>query len=271
MDETVERECMTWENGHTELGLDHLVREEPLEIRVNGAPVAVLMRTPGEDRDLVLGFLLTENIVGGWDEVRSVRPCADAENDEGESHVMQVVLEPHVEFDLARFRRNLYASSSCGICGRASIEAVMTTAPPLRSAVRIEPRLIPALVDTMRVAQPVFDLSGAVHAAAAFDHSGACLVVREDIGRHNAVDKVIGHQATRDCSVDVLVVSGRVSFEIVQKALAARIPWVVGVSAPSALAVSMAQECGMGLVGFARGFRMVVYSGYNGLMESLRE
>lgn len=256
----VSAQTLVWQDGQANVRQDTLVREEPLEIRVNGAPVTVVMRTPGDDIDLALGFLMTEGIVSGPTDVSSIRPCAEAEDENGESHVMKVVLQPDVPFDLARFRRNLYASSSCGLCGRASIEAVMTWAAPISSPLRAPIARIPQMLQDMRQNQAVFDQTGAVHAAAAYDLARSTFVVREDIGRHNAVDKVVGATADQDRVDSVLVVSGRVSFEIVQKALAARFPCIVAVSAPSALAVELATTSHISLVGFARGQRMTIYN-----------
>lgn len=235
---------------------DLLVREEPLEIRVNGVPIAVLMRTPGADQDLVRGFLLTERIVPTRASIASVRPCRTVASAESEGNVMLARVES--EFDPARFRRNLYTTSSCGICGKASIEQALAVAPPLPPGPPLGLDWLRGLVPAMRRAQPVFDLTGGLHAAAAFDVGGRLLAVREDVGRHNAVDKVIG--ALEEGSAAALTVSGRLSFEIVQKALAARIGTLVAVSAPSALAVELARRSGMTLVAFARGERLVVYS-----------
>jgi len=251
---------VTWEGERAEPGPDVLVREEPLEIRVNGAPIAVLMRTPGDDEALVRGFLVTEGIVEQADDVRSIRPCSNVETPEAEGNVMRVVLGPHVRFDLARFRRNLFATSSCGICGKASIESVISTAPPVPAGPLLPRSLLTRLVPAMRRWQVLFEETGGLHAAGGFTARGEPLAVCEDIGRHNAVDKVVGKLAFETRRADVLVVSGRVSFEIAQKALAARIPAVVAVSAPSALAVELARASNQTLVAFVRGHRMVVYA-----------
>lgn len=184
----------TWDGHHTTHEPDVLVREEPLEIRVNGAPVAVVMRTPGRDADLVRGFLVTERIVAHAEDVQSVRPCTIAETPEAEGNVMRAVLKPHVAFDLARFRRNLFASSSCGICGKATIESALASAAPFPAppAPSLPRSMLSRLVPTMRSAQVLFDQTGGLHAAAAFSARGTLLDVAEDIGRHNAVDKVVG-------------------------------------------------------------------------------
>jgi len=251
---------------------DVVVREEPLEIRVRGVRIAVIMRTPGDDDDLVRGFLFTEGVVASGDEIGRVENCAMGARDDGvDENVVEAVLRSDVDLDLERFRRNVFASSSCGVCGKAAIENAVRLAQPLAPAgARCSLATIPSLVDALRGAQPTFDLTGGVHAAGLFDAAGALLVAREDVGRHNAVDKAIGFaigRATgRGSSADrvldravALVVSGRVSFEIVQKAAAARIPLVVAVSAPSSLAVETARALGIALVGFVRGATCNVY------------
>ena len=241
---------------------DALVREEPLEIRVNGAPVAVVMRTPGADEALVRGFLLTERIVPSWEAIRSIRPCGNVEDEASEGNVFLATLAPEVSFDLARFRRQMFSSSSCGICGKASVEHAMSTAPPVDDARRASLAVMRSVIPSMRGAQRVFDLTGGLHAAGAFTEAGRLLAVHEDVGRHNAVDKVVGSVAEGPSAERPfgLAVSGRLSFEIVQKALAARIAVLVAVSAPSALAVQLARASNMTLVAFARGDRLVAYA-----------
>ncbi len=240
--------------------IDTLVREEPLEIRVNGAPVAVVMRTPGADEALVRGFLITERIAPSWEAIRSIRPCRNVEDEASEGNVFLATLAPDVSFDLARFRRQMFASSSCGICGKASVEQAMATAPPLEDTRRVPLSVLRSVIPSMRGAQRVFDLTGGLHAASAFTESGRLLAVHEDVGRHNAVDKVVGSVAVSAEGPFGLAVSGRLSFEIVQKALAARIPVLVAVSAPSALAVQLARASNMTLFAFARGDRLVAYT-----------
>ncbi len=244
---------------------DLVACEEPLEIQLGPASLAVVMRTPGHDEELALGFAVTERIVASAADVVSIRHCTTALSPESEDNVIRVVLAPHVEVDLAALRRNLYASSSCGICGKATIENVLATAPPLeddRSTFTAD--VIRNFPSSLGDRQAVFRSTGGLHAAGLFDASGKRLVVREDVGRHNAVDKVIGWAATRGLlplSGHALMVSGRVSYEIVQKALAARIPLVAAVSAPSSLAIELAAASAMGLVGFLRGDAMNVYAG----------
>jgi FdhD protein len=257
----VERTIVT-PDGSRRTG-DHLVREEPLEIRIGGVPLAVVMRTPGDDLDLVRGFLVTERIIEGLEQVRSLRHCTTAEAPEAEDNVVQVVLQPGVEIDLARLRRNLFASSSCGICGKATIEnAMFEVGRPIEAAPFAAAAFL-AMPDRLRENQAVFELTGGLHAAGLFDENGIAKVVREDIGRHNAVDKVVGWASRSGQALDrmILFVSGRVSYEIAQKALSARIPAVAGVSAPSSLAVDLALEGGITLVGFLREGRMSVYAG----------
>jgi FdhD protein len=241
---------------------DTIAEEEPLEIRVQGASVAVVMRTPGHDEELTTGFLVTERVIGAARDVRSLAHCDTVPSPEAEDNIMQVVLHDHVELDLEKLRRNLYASSSCGVCGKATIENAMDTAPPLTDVRRIAATTFYSLPDRLRAEQAVFDATGGLHAAALFDEMGLPLAVREDIGRHNAVDKVIGWatRAAVDPAGCVLMVSGRVSFEVVQKAAAARIPVVAGISAPSSLAVRLGDAVNLTVVGFLRGEGMNVYS-----------
>lgn len=251
-----------WKEGIALSVQDTLAVEEPLEIRVNGAAVTVTMRTPGHDVELASGFLLTEGLLRSREQVASIRG-AEPRNG-GASNMVEVVLN---DADLVpeRMRRNFFAASSCGICGKASIHAIRRRdLPALLPGFRIDPDRLCQLPETLRTQQPVFDRTGGLHAAALFDETGALVVVREDIGRHNAVDKVIGWALTGGylpLSRHVMMVSGRGGFEIVQKALAAGIPIVASVSAPSSLAVKLARELGLTLIGFLRGRRFVVYSG----------
>ena len=236
--------------------LDAVAVEEPLEIRLDGHPLAVVMRTPGDDADLVRGFLLTEGVVLRPSEVRAV------EFGEDEDAVADARLADGVVVDIEQFSRNLFVSSSCGVCGKASIEAVELLAPRApHFGVRRE--VIAGLTDRLGELQPTFEETGGLHAAGIFDLDGRALVVREDIGRHNAVDKAIGALSAEGWPLPpaLLVVSGRQSFEIVQKAAMARLGGVVGVSAPSSLAVDLARELGLLLAGFARGDRFNVYAG----------
>jgi len=243
---------------------DVLAREEPLAIQIAGVPIAVVMRTPGHDLDLVRGFLVTERIVEHAHHIVSLRHCDRVDEDLAENSVVQVILSSDAPFDPERLRRNLFVASSCGICGKASLSAALQAAPPLATtdAPRWPADRFYALPRVLQHGQPVFADTGGLHGAALFDDTGRCLGIREDVGRHNAVDKVLGHAFARPPEVhaEVLLVSGRISFEIVQKALAARIPIVAAISAPTSLAVELATAAGITLVGFLRDTRMCVYS-----------
>jgi len=243
---------------------DRVAHEEPLEIQLAGVPLAVLMRTPGHDLELVTGFLVTERVVDSLADVEAVRHCTDTPAREAEDNVVRVTLRAGLRPDLERLRRNLFASSSCGVCGKATLENALATAPPLDDPARLRASVLTELPERLRAAQHVFDETGGLHAAGLFDCEGRLLVVREDVGRHNAVDKVVGFSARAGrlpLAGAVLVVSGRASFEIVQKALAAGFPIVAAVSAPSSLAVRLASESNMTLVGFLRADAFNVYAG----------
>jgi FdhD protein len=239
---------------------DWLAREEPLEIRVRGRSVAVTMRTPGHDRELVAGFLLTERIVSERKQLVEIATCTASLEPQ---NTLDVFLAPGVEVDFARLTRHVFAASSCGLCGKASIEAVKQHFPPVDSGLSVPARLLLKLSGQMRRAQKGFAETGGLHAAAIFDTHGNLVVLREDVGRHNAVDKVLGHGFLKNrfpFAAHILLVSGRASFEILQKSLPARIPIVCAVSAPSSLAVEFARASGQTLVGFLRDGGMNVYS-----------
>ncbi|MDB5354178.1 MAG: fdhD [Phycisphaerales bacterium] len=239
---------------------DELAVEEPLEIRVRNRAVSVTMRTPGCDEELAAGFLLTEGIVRERGDIVRVEPCVHA----SEGNVVNVVLAPTVEVDFGKLTRHVFASSSCGVCGKATIEAVCQRVEPVESKVIVEAATLLALPDRLREAQATFERTGGLHAAGVFTVDGELIVAREDVGRHNAVDKVLGFGLMNGLlpfDRHVLMVSGRTSFEIMQKALAGRFPVVAAVSAPSSLAAQFAQESGQTLVGFLRGERMNVYAG----------
>ncbi len=262
---TVRRRLLRVGEGTAQWRGDDVVTEEPLEIRIGGQPVAVTMRTPGNDFELANGFLLTEGLVTAPEQVRSIQTCSWKES--GEFNVVDVVLSADAPpFDPASNGRNFYTTSSCGLCGKASIEAIRTRArfdvgaDPLR----VSAALLASLPDRLRDAQRVFERTGGLHAAGLFDAEGALLCLREDVGRHNAVDKVIGWAAIErriPLRSHLLVVSGRASFELTQKALMAGIPLLAAVSAPSSLAVELAEEAGMTVAGFVRGGAMNVYCG----------
>jgi FdhD protein len=233
---------------------DELAPEEPLQIRVGGKPVGVLMRTPGHDLELVAGFLLTESLLepGCVPLLRHERP-----ND------VNAAIPGIRKSALARARRNTLTASSCGLCGKSTIASVHQRFGEINDDVRISRALLPRLLEGLSCAQPDFSRTGGVHAAAIFDRTGQLVVAREDIGRHNAVDKSIGHTllARRlPLTGHLLLVSGRASFEIMQKALAARIPLVAAVSAPSSLAVEFARESGQTLIGFLRPGKFNIYT-----------
>jgi FdhD protein len=239
---------------------DVLAVEEPLEIRIGERPVSVTLRTPGEDFDLAAGFLFTESILHAHDDIVSIRHWASP-------NVVRVDL--NVSVDLQRLQRHFYSTSSCGVCGKVSIDALRVHTTPLDSNVRVSREAIHNLGDALRAEQRAFDATGAIHAAGVFDAAGALLRVREDIGRHNAVDKVIGSYFREGVALDerVLFVSGRTSFEIVQKAIVARIPIVAAVGAPSSLAVDLAREFNLTLLGFVREGRFNVYAAQDRILR----
>ena len=258
----VTTEMLRYRSG-TRPGLqsDKLAREEPLEIRVSGQSVAVTMRTPGHDEELAAGFLLTEGLIRRRRDVVTITHCPVAAAPE---HTLNVFLAPSLKVDMTRLTRHVFASSSCGLCGKASIESVHQHFPPLTSRRTVAARILASLPERMRRAQATFDQTGGLHAAAIFDARGKLMVLREDVGRHNAVDKVLGHGFLEDnlpFDSHILLVSGRASFEILQKALAARVPIVCAVSAPSSLAVDFARESNQTLIGFLRGQGMNIYCG----------
>ncbi|MBW8822511.1 MAG: formate dehydrogenase accessory sulfurtransferase FdhD, partial [Streptomyces sp.] len=247
---------------------DTLVTEEPLEIRLNGKPLAITMRTPGDDFALAAGFLVSEGVLTHHDDLQNIVYCAGATTDGTNTYnVVDVTTTPGLPIPDITLERNVYTTSSCGLCGKASLDAVRTTThwpindtPPLR----IDPDLLTSLPDRLRAAQRVFDRTGGLHAAALFTEHGELLDIREDVGRHNAVDKLIGRalqNANLPLSRVILLVSGRASFELAQKAVMAGIPVLAAVSAPSSLAVDLATETGLTLVGFLRGPSMNVYAG----------
>jgi FdhD protein len=234
--------------------IDHVAVEEPLQITVDGHPIAVLMRTPGDDADLVRGFLRSEAGLQRADDVRVI--------DFAKSNHACVFLGDHADWDAARLARNLYSASSCGICGKASIDSVMTERPPAGEGSVIDRAVLLGAPETMRTHQAVFARTGGLHACAWFTATGEMRFLREDVGRHNAVDKVIGAALTEGVALTegFLLVSGRISFEIVHKALAAGVPLIAAVSAPSSLAIEFAERANQTLVGFLRPPRFNVYT-----------
>jgi FdhD protein len=246
---------------------DSVVTEEPLEIRLSGRALTVTMRTPGDDFDLAAGFLASEGVITRAEDVVTIRYCAGATADGANTYnVLDVTPAEGVQAPGFTLERNFYTTSSCGVCGKASLEAVRTTAhwSVDDDAFALDPDVLAMLPDRLREAQRVFERTGGLHAAGLFSPTGDLLCVREDVGRHNAVDKLIGWALREDrlpLRQTLLMVSGRASFELVQKALMAGIPAMAAVSAPSSLAVELAEDSGLTLVGFLRGSSMNVYTG----------
>ncbi|MEE2829910.1 MAG: formate dehydrogenase accessory sulfurtransferase FdhD [Myxococcota bacterium] len=242
---------------------DAVVTEEPLEIRLDTTPVAVVMRTPGHDMELAVGFLFTEGILQDPDQVLSVAYCKDT-TDEAAGNIVRVLAEGADLEAMEAARRQVYASSSCGLCGKTTLDAVRLLVPPLQPIGPLKRSLLAGLPDTLRAHQDLFDSTGGLHAAALCSTEGDLIVAREDVGRHNACDKVLGSMILRETwplASRILVLSGRASFEMVQKAAMAGIGAIVAVSAPSSLAIEFAIEQGITLVGFVRRGTMNVYSG----------
>ncbi|MGH9733143.1 MAG: formate dehydrogenase accessory sulfurtransferase FdhD [Candidatus Acidiferrales bacterium] len=265
-------QVVEWDNADIERKQDYLAAEEPLEIRIGEHPLTVTMRTPGHDTELAAGFLFTEGLVSQREDI--LKLAADEDDEEPTAsgsatadgqNIVFVELAPSAAFDPEKMRRNFFAASSCGICGKTSIDAIRSRS--LRAPnpdFRIDPGFLVRVPDSVRTAQAVFGRTGGLHAAALIGQAGNVLVVREDIGRHNAVDKVIGWALLKNRSAlrqSILFVSGRGGFEIVQKAIVAGVPVVACVSAPSSLAVQLARELQLTLVGFLRERRFVIYAG----------
>jgi FdhD protein len=248
----------TTERG-AENARDELSVEEPLEIRINNRAVSVTMRTPGHDAELAAGFLFTEGMIASRGDIVSIEPCVRAR----EGNVVNVTPSASAKVDFEKLTRHVFASSSCGVCGKATIDSIHCRFGPVDSKVTVDAKTLLSLPDKLRQAQSTFARTGGLHGVGIFTTNGELVVAREDVGRHNAVDKVLGFGLMNELipfDQHILLVSGRASFEIMQKALAARIPIVAAVSAPSSLAVDFAAESGMTLVGFLRDGRMNVYS-----------
>jgi FdhD protein len=229
---------------------DVVAVEEPLEIRINGAPVAVTMRTPGHDEELALGFALSEGL----------RPEGARMSDDLAANTVELDAPG---FDPARLARSFYTSSSCGVCGKGALEAVAVEAPRVESGLAVSAQLVAGLPDRLRAAQPAFEATGGIHATGLFDERGELLCLREDVGRHNALDKVVGwafRAGALPLERGILCVSGRLSFELVQKAAVAGCPLLVAVGAPSSLAIELARDRGVTLCGFVRDGRLNVYT-----------
>lgn len=265
---TTPARVLALQDGSAREIVDNLATEEPLEIRLvaNGRTqsVAVTMRTPGNDFELAAGFLMNEGIISSREGLAGISYCVDPAVDaEQRYNIVNVALASDARPDLERLERHFTMSSACGVCGKASIEALETRAQRIDDGTKVDIGLITSLPDRMRQAQRVFESTGGLHAAALFDANGTLLVLREDVGRHNALDKIAGWAVMqnriplRGC---ILLVSGRASYELVQKSIVARIPILCAVSAPSSLAVQLATAFDLTLVGFLRGARANVYS-----------
>jgi FdhD protein len=261
MDGFTELDVVRYDGRNRRAVVDRVATEAPFEIRLGSTPIAVLMRTPGMELELATGFCLTEGIVLHPGEIVGVEQL------DGDRYVLR--LAEGVTIDPEQFRRNTYTTSSCGVCGKASIDAVRITARPLPDGPRIDQTTVVPLVNRLRQVQHIFDATGGLHGAALIDPSGELLASAEDVGRHNAVDKAIGARAKVAWPLGevILVVSGRISFEIAQKAAVAGIPIVIGVSAASSLAVELADEVGLTLAGFVREGGFVVYSGESRIVD----
>lgn len=262
-------------NGFSSVEKEDLVAiEEPMEIRLIHGPLehrqrkslSVTMRTPGNDFELAAGFLFTEGIIRRQSDLLKIEHCPNGD-DETSGNVVRLSLHPELPLDIEKFSRNFYTNSACGLCGKTSIEAVLNAGPHVfkKSKFRITPELIYSLIQKSRAQQLTFDHTGGLHAAALFSKTGTLLLIREDIGRHNAVDKVIGAALLNGLEFPladhILLLSGRAGFELIQKATAAGIPIVAAVGAPSSLAISLAEESEMTLIGFLRNERFNIYSG----------
>ncbi len=258
--------------GHASVVEDQVAAEEPMETRIlweqDGQlprkSIAVTMRTPGDDFALAAGFLFSEGLLATRNDIADISYCRD--EDEQQAHnIVSVTLRPGLVFDAARLNRNFYTTSSCGVCGKASLDALSISGhEPLVSRHQLAPAVLSLLPRTLRAAQPVFESTGGLHGAGLFDNDGNLIALKEDVGRHNAVDKVIGEQflaGSTPLDNRVLMLSGRASFELLQKALAAGIPFVAAVGAPSSLAIDVAEAFGITLVGFVRPDGFNVYTG----------
>ncbi len=252
---------------------DRVAVEEPLEIRLgyetpagrSETSISITMRTPGNDEELATGFLFSESIIRGLSDVALVKPCGPPAPDSGNHNVTRVELEPDVRFDLDRLQRHFYTTSSCGVCGKTSLDALRISGAGRRPLgdTQFSREILTTLPDRLRAAQATFEETGGLHAAAAFSTDGELLVTQEDVGRHNAVDKVVGTLLSRKllpANELGLMVSGRASFELMQKALMAGMPILAAVGAPSSLAVDLAREFNITLVGFLRGDRFNIYA-----------
>jgi FdhD protein len=260
---------LTYEGGEAVERVDAVAGEEPLEIRLllggETRTVAITMRTPGSDFELATGFLFGEGVISRGAEVSGISYCVDRDiGEEQRYNIVNVKLAPGVRPDLRPLERHFFTSSACGVCGKAALEALAIRRQPLTDRVSLDPATVLELPQRLRAAQGVFDATGGLHAAALFDASGDLIALREDVGRHNALDKLVGWallEGRVPLSQSVLLVSGRASYELLQKAVVAGIPIVCAVSAPSSLAVEVSEGFGLTLIGFLRGDRFNVYAG----------
>jgi FdhD protein len=260
---TITKQVTRWRNFQLRRFEDHLVVEEPLEIRVGGQSLIVVMRTPGHDFELAAGFLYTEGLIQSADDIGAIAYCEDVDQANLQNIVNVYLTNGQALEEQEGWQRNFHANASCGLCGKMTIESVRLEAPPIESSLQINQAILYELNDKLRSAQSVFEATGGLHASGAFNVRGELQIIREDVGRHNAVDKVIGQALLAEqipLDEHILMVSGRASFEIIQKALFARIPVIVAVSAASSLAVELAQESEITLIGFMRGKGMTIYS-----------
>ncbi len=266
--QTATKQIIRWNQSTSKQVEDELVIEEPLEIRVAQQNLIVVMRTPGHDFELAAGFLYTESLIESVDDIEIIAYCEDTNVDSTHFTEFQNIVNVRLKngFDLEEhdgWQRNFHANASCGLCGKMTIESVKLQVDPLATDISLKQALFYKLNDKLRKKQAIFEKTGGLHAAGLFNENGQLLIAREDIGRHNAVDKVIGQALLSDMlplDRHILMVSGRASFEIVQKALFARTPFIVAVSAASTLAVDLAEEGNITLIGFMRGERMAIYS-----------
>jgi FdhD protein len=267
---TISHPVVRIRGGHASSRDDQLTVEEPLEIRLGGLSFSVTMRTPGHDEELVAGFLLAERVIHGAADIDTIAPYRGPTESPGLANVMNVLVRSG-QACRERLRRTVVTSSSCGLCGRATVEGLLAEISPIKTDLTVPVELFHELERSLSAAQATFEKTGGLHAAGLFDAEGRLLVLREDVGRHNAVDKVIGHMLlAQQLPLDrhILLVSGRLSFEIVQKALVAGIPIVAAVSAPSSLAVQLAIASDMTLIGFLRRGSLNIYAGAHRISES---
>lgn len=251
---------------------DLMAVEEPLEIRIGFGPagerqqksLSVTMRTPGHDFELATGFLFTEGLIESFDQIESIKYCEDVGRQEEKDNVVRVELKPSITIDFEKLQRNFYVSSSCGVCGKSSIESVQVSCKLIQDEIQLDKNIVHTLSDQLREAQQIFEHTGGLHAVGLFDLKGKLLLTREDVGRHNAMDKIVGaclFKKEIPLSDKILMVSGRASFELVQKAGRAGCPIIAAVGAPSSLAVSLARDLGMTLLGFVRDHSFNLYCG----------